>query len=47
MVEVKLVDKRMKDGSIQKRDIIQWNILKNITKINTNLKFVGRDGKYI
>ena len=47
MIKVVWVDKRMKDGSIQKRDTIEWNIPKNITKTNTNRKFVSRGGKFI
>lgn len=41
------IDKKMSDGSIQQRDIIEWNIPKEITKTNTSRKFVSRGGKYI
>ena len=47
MISNKWVDKKMSDGSIQQRDIIEWSIPKEITKTNTSRKFVSRGGKYI
>ena len=47
MVEVRWVEKKMDDGSIQTRDTIEWSVPKRITKTNTSRKFVSRGGKYV